>query len=248
MADMAIGIDDAGRWGELDARQMREVDRIMTEDLGVDLLQMMENAGSHLAQVALVCFRPRTVLVLAGTGGNGGGGLVAARHLANRGVVVTAVLTGEPAPGSVPARQLAIARRVGVTIADLPPEESELDLVLDAMIGYSLRGAPTGRAAELIAWTRESPVPVLCLDLPSGLDASTGRVHDACVRAAATVTLALPKTGLAAAQEVVGMLYVADIGVPPSVYPRVGVPAPEGLFHEQTLVRLRHAPSRSSRA
>ena len=68
------------------AAQMREVDRAMVEDFHIELVQMMENAGRNLADLAVRHFGPRSTVVLAGSGGNGGGGLVAARHLANRGV------------------------------------------------------------------------------------------------------------------------------------------------------------------
>src|SRR6516225_8801658 len=73
------------------ADQMREIDRIMVEDLHIELVQMMENAGRNLADLAQRRFRPTSVLVIAGVGGNGGGGLVAARHLANRGLTVSVV-------------------------------------------------------------------------------------------------------------------------------------------------------------
>jgi len=77
----------------LTASQMREVDRIMAEDLHIELVQMVENAGRSLAELALRRFRPATVTVLAGPGGNGGGGLAAARHLANRGAGVRVTLS-----------------------------------------------------------------------------------------------------------------------------------------------------------
>jgi hypothetical protein len=129
-------------WPELTAAQMREVDRIMIEELGIDLLQMMELAGAHLADLAVRMVGPRTATVLAGTGGNGGGGLVAARHLANRGVRAAVTLAGSPAAGTVTAHQLDILGRIGVPVVKDPPGA---DVVLDALIGYSLRGDPTAR-------------------------------------------------------------------------------------------------------
>lgn len=90
---------------------------------------------------------------------------------------------------------------------------------MDGIIGYSLRGAPRGRVAEMIRWANEQKLPVLALDLPSGLNASTGEALEPTVRAAATMTLALPKVGLRTAEKkVVGDLYLADIGVPPELY------------------------------
>ena len=89
----------------LTADQMREVDRAMVEDLHIELIQMMENAGRSLAQLAIARFAPARVTVLAGPGGNGGGGLVAARHLLNRGRTVSVVLSDPiPWPRSRPVR------------------------------------------------------------------------------------------------------------------------------------------------
>ncbi len=88
----------------LTAEQMREVDRVAVEELGIELVQMMENAGRSLADLAIRIFGPESVTVLAGSGGNGGGGLVAARHLANRGVTPRVVLSrGEAELAAVPA-------------------------------------------------------------------------------------------------------------------------------------------------
>ena len=199
--------------------QMREVDRIIVEDLSIDLPRMMEHAGSNLARVALERFSPGSVLVLAGPGGNGGGGLVAARHLANRGIEVTVVPARDDLTG-VPATQAEILRAMGVSFS---PEPVDADLVIDALIGYSLTGDPRDRSAELIEWANHQPSPVLSLDTPSGLDTTLGIIGDPCIRATATMTLALPKSGLAMAPTVVGELYVADIGVPPSVYSTFGI-------------------------
>jgi NAD(P)H-hydrate epimerase len=217
------------------AEQMREVDRLTVEDVGIDLVRMMENAGVHLAALVIDLFAPATVVVLAGPGGNGGGGLVAARHLSNRGVGVSVVLSHENVRLTpVPASQLGILGRMGVEVSNEP---LSADLVVDALIGYSLEGPPRGRTAELIDWTNRSDAPVLSLDVPSGLDASTGIAADPCVRATATMTLGLPKTGLMAAPEIVGRLFLADISIPPIVYERIGVAVPT-LFGRSTIVEL----------
>ncbi len=202
------------------AEQMREVDRVMTDELGIQLAQMMENAGRSLADLAITRYQPSTCTVLAGRGGNGGGGLAAARHLHNRGVAVTVALDGRDLD-EVPAHQLRILRGMGVPLTAEPPPAS---LVIDAMIGYSLRGDPRGPVAGRIDWANRQPSPTLALDLPSGLDATMGRVGNPCIVADATLTLALPKTGLGMAPQVVGSLFAADISVPPSVHERFGLP------------------------
>ncbi len=106
----------------VDRAQMEEIDRIMVDDLGIELLQMMENAGANLARLARERFSPSHVLVAAGTGGNGGGGLVAARHLHNAGITVSVVTTRpSDAYRGVPAHQLGIVERMGLTVGDTVP-------------------------------------------------------------------------------------------------------------------------------
>ncbi len=233
--------------------QMREVDRSMVEDYGILLVQMMENAGRNLAELARRRFlggdpRGSRVLVLAGTGGNGGGGLVCARRLHNWGATVQVMAT---APASrfteVPRRQLNILERMGVSIfvvesvvgeaVDLPPA----DLLIDAIIGYSLGGAPEGGPATLIRAANAQSAPVLALDVPSGVDAGTGAVQEPAVRATATLTLALPKQGLGseAAKPNIGELYLADIGVPPGLYARPPLDLEVGpVFAEEEILRI----------
>jgi NAD(P)H-hydrate epimerase len=218
--------------------QTREVDRRMIEDFHIDLVQMMENAGRNLADLAIRRFGPANAVLLAGPGGNGGGGLVAARHLANRGVDMHVVLA-QPELTPVPAHQLDIVERMGVPIR---PDPRPAALVIDALIGYSLRGDPTGRTAELIAWANRQTAPILALDTPSGLDVTTGRPARPCIRAAATLTLALPKVGLMGAPEV-GELYLADISVPPGLYREMGLEVP-ALFTLDSIVQLVGDPQR----
>ena len=213
--------------------QMREVDRAMIEDLHIELIQMMENAGRSLADLAIARFAPATVTVLAGPGGNGGGGLVAARHLINRDRTVSVVLSEPDSLTPVPTHQADILARMGA-MTDIAPAAA--DLVVDALIGYSLHGDPTGRAAQLIEWANQQPAPVLALDTPSGLDVTTGRAGTPHVQATATLTLALPKVGLIDAPAV-GELYLADISVPAIVYQRMAV-APPHLFRDHGIIRL----------
>jgi NAD(P)H-hydrate epimerase len=214
------------------AAQMREVDRMMVEDIGVGLVQMMENAGRSLAALAIARFAPLSVTVLAGSGNNGGGGLVAARHLVNRGVAVTVVTAAEFPVGSVTESQLRAAKACGVMLArDLVAG----DLVIDALVGYGLSPF-RGRTAKLAGWAAAQDSPVLALDNPTGLDATTGISAPGAIRAAATLTLALPKTGLVRAPEI-GELYLADISVPNSVDETLGLRVPP-LFVEAQMIRL----------
>lgn len=215
------------------ADQMREVDRLVVEDYSMELLQLMENAGRALASVVCRLFRPARVEVLAGNGSNGGGAIAAARHLANRGVRVH-VTVGHGFSGPVTSRQLEIVRRMGIEIGSEPAGG---DVVVDGLIGYGLDGNPRGRVAEVVAWVNGGPAPIVALDIPTGLDATSGRTYDPCVRADATVTLALPKRGLLRAPAKVGRLFLADISVPAPLWERMGVQVPE-LFGLADVVEL----------
>lgn len=213
--------------------QMIEVDRVMTEDLGIALIQMMENAGRSLARVVCDVFDPHTVAIAVGSGGNGGGGMVCARHLANLGVDVTVVATRPRRElDGVPAHQADILDRSAIPVAqNLPPA----DVAVDAVVGYSLAGPPRGRALQLVEELERFAGPVVSLDTPSGLDVTTGQAPGAVVDAALTVTLALPKVGLRDAPQV-GALLLADISVPPEVARRFGPDAPD--FRTAPVVRL----------
>jgi NAD(P)H-hydrate epimerase len=226
-------IIDPGDVAWITEADMIEVDRVMIEDLHIELLQMMENAGRNLARLVLDLAAPTRVTVAAGSGGNGGGGLVGARHLANAGVDVT-VTTTRPGDSLSPvaAHQLDILRRMGVPTA---PDIGEADVVIDALIGYSLRGAPSGRSAALIDAINAHAATVVSLDTPSGLNVTTGATPGAVVRADATLTLALPKVGMRDA-DVVGALYLADISVPRSVAEAYGSPVPD--FRQGSVLKI----------
>ena len=208
------------------AEQMRQVDRIAVEEFGLGILQMMENAGRNLAQNVMDMVGEATgdITVLAGAGGNGGGGLCCARHLHNRGFQVRLVLDREAsAMHGAAATQLQILQAAGFEAIDPYQATAAIrraDVVVDALIGYSLRGAPRGRAAELIELCNLHARHVLSLDVPSGLDATTGGAPGGVVQPERTMTLALPKTGL---HSIPGDLYLADIGISPEVYHRLGL-------------------------
>lgn len=228
----------------LSTEQMREVDRLMTEVYQIDLLQMMENAGRNLALLAKRLLddeiADRPIVVLAGRGNNGGGGLTAARHLLNWGAWVQIVLTHpvEEYQGA-PAQQLATLQAMGAPLAwaeegwELPPA----DLIIDALIGYGLRAAPQGKVRDLIQLANSNRAPILSLDAPSGLDTTSGQLFTPHIQATATMTLALPKTGLLTGAAVCGDLYLADIGVPPQLYAELGLDVPP-LFAQDTILPL----------
>ncbi|MBI1220402.1 MAG: NAD(P)H-hydrate epimerase [Rhodobacteraceae bacterium] len=235
-----FGFPLAGEWPAIDAAGMAEVDRLMIEDYGIETAQMMENAGRALATLAWKGFlargKLRRVTILAGSGGNGGGALTAARRLACWGADLAIVLAQDTsAMAPVSTKQLRILERMGLRPVPFPP--SGADLIVDGLIGYSLHGAPRGRAAELIDLANASPTPVLSLDVPSGFDATSGQDLRPSIQATATLTLALPKAGLASCAAT-GDLYLADISVPPDLYRRLAPPLKVGRFNLGEILRV----------
>lgn len=224
---------------------MRTIDQIATEEFNLSILSMMENAGRGLATLAARKLRGlgnRRVLCLAGKGGNGGGGLVASRHLANWGARLEVVAL-EPPPGTEAEIHARTLRKAGVSVK--PPralpriDVRSFDVVLDAVLGYSLSGNPRGDAADLVR-AANAANHVIALDLPSGLDPDRGNAGKPCVRATATLTLALPKRGLLerAAAPYVGELWLGDLGIPPAVFVRLGLRVPLLFRPGQVLRRL----------
>lgn len=229
---------------QLTTSQMVEVDRLMIEEWHISLIQMMENAGRNLAELARYLLDGRVygkqVIVLCGMGNNGGGGMVSARHLHNRGAQVRAILTGSPKKlKEVPRKQWQIIQKMGLACMDA--DLNEADLILDAMIGYGLVGSPRPIISDWIKQANASDTKILALDAPTGLNTTIGLQSDRCIQAAATLTLAMPIIGLLrpGAELSVGDLFLADISVPPELYASPSLSLQfSSPFDEGMIVRL----------
>lgn len=228
--------------------QMRQVDRLMVEAFGIGVLQMMEAAGRNLAELARMLLGGsalmKSVAIAVGKGNNGGGGMVAARYLSNWGANVTLLSDADVELAGVPQLQWNILTKLHAQRRQGPEamrflDEGRADLVIDALIGYGLIGPPRGWIARLIERINTLSVPVLSLDVPAGLDATTGDAPGPCIKASATMTLALPKVGLLKpqAKHYVGTLYLADIGVPEAVYKHLGL-AVGPIFGRESIIHL----------
>lgn len=232
----------------LTTAQMIEVDRRMMDEIGITLYQMMENAGLQLANVARDVFlggnvKSKRVAVLAGSGGNGGGAIVAARRLTNWGAICDLGLgrTGRDL-SEVPQAQFEILKKIApITMIEPEAVNSDYDLIIDGLIGYSLSGAPRGRAAEFINAANAAKAAVLSLDVPSGFDAAVGAAQEPCIRAEVTMTLALPKFGMIDKNQsaYVGRLLCADISCPTSAFANLGLKTVyETPFSKSPVVQL----------
>jgi NAD(P)H-hydrate epimerase len=189
-----------------------------------------------------LCSREARVVILAGPGGNGGGGLSGARHLHNHGYDVDIVLSRETDVLRGPAKaQLDILEQSGLATSSATALDTllgEACLIIDALLGYSLRGAPRGVIRDLIQASNESSLPILSLDLPSGIDATDGGAPGEVITPTRTLTLALPKQGLA---NIPGRLFLADIGIPPELYEQIGLLI-DPIFSDRYWLELQSIP------
>lgn len=207
----------------LTAEQMAQADSIALEEYGINLLQMMELAGFQLAKLCgEYVKRGGKILVLAGSGHNGGGGLVAAKHLYNWGFQVSIFLTSKTLKPTT-QHQLNILEKLALRIVNDLPQLTEFDLLVDSILGYNVKGEVREPIKSIIDGLNSSKVPIISLDLPSGLNPNTGKAEGVAVKATATLTLAASKVGLLKqpAKPFVGELYLADIGIPKEVFKRL---------------------------
>ncbi|MFW6146415.1 MAG: NAD(P)H-hydrate epimerase [Planctomycetota bacterium] len=210
--------------------EVRRVDHWAIEEIGLAGVVLMENAGRQAADVACAMLEdagasPR-VAVLAGAGNNGGDGFVLARHLLLRGIGVDVYLLAPPETirGGARANLDALAglgvtcrRATGHPAATLTEQWGDYDLLVDALGGTGITGALRGDLAAAVEAANATKRPILAIDIPTGLDADTGRADGPAVHAERTITFVAAKTGFdtPGAAEFTGRVAVADIGVPP---------------------------------
>ena len=235
---MIGGIDSTDALGDLTSEQVAHLDAAALE-CGVTTLQLMELAGWQVARCAWhhLGNRATDIGVVAGHGNNGGDGLVAARHLATWGCSVRAVVVAEESRvRGVVFDHVVAARACGVAVhVDTDPAAirvvSGAALVIDAVLGTGLRSAPRDPQASAIRVLNGAGRPILSVDVPSGLDATSGEAFDPCIRATLTCTLTGMKRGLrsSTASAYAGAVWVADIGMPAVAWKRAGLIQPPGL-------------------
>jgi NAD(P)H-hydrate epimerase len=207
----------------LTREQIRRLDQRAVEEYAVPSIVLMENAGRGTADVLCGLGIAGPVVVCCGPGNNGGDGLVIARHLDLRGHAVRVLLAvppeqlrGDAATNFQIVERSEIALRVSSAADAWRDELSGAAWAVDALLGTGSRGEPRDPIAGLIEAINTSGVPVLAVDLPSGLDCDTGQTSSRTVRALHTATFVAAKPGLlvASAQPYVGKLHMVDIGAP----------------------------------
>ncbi len=244
----------------LNTQQMREADRRTIEEIGIPSIVLMENAGRQAVAAMEAAFDDLAsshVGVLCGRGNNGGDGFVVARTLVQRGVETSVFLLGRVAEVRGDARtNLEVLGRIGLTVVEITDaqewelhfsEISQCELLVDALLGTGFHGQLSGLLETVVADVNGLGVPVVAIDLPTGVSADTHEVAGEAIEASMTVTLAAPKIPLILppADSHGGDLVIADIGIPLPVLDEVGGPYIELLTRERMreLVPARAADS-----
>ena len=232
----------------LNAAQMRDADRHTIEEIGIASLVLMENAGRQVVAAIEAAFESRLdgrVAVLCGRGNNGGDGFVVARTLIQRGIDTAVFVIGSVADIRGDARtNLEILGRLGLTVVEVNDEQtwelhfSEIarcSLIVDAIFGTGLRSAVGGMLETVIADVNAAEIPIVSVDLPSGMSADTPNLVGDCIDASLTVTLAAPKLPLVLppGEAYAGDVVIADIGIPHEVIDSLEGPHVELLTPEQ---------------
>ena len=211
------------------AAEMKKIDQLAVEQYGIPGIILMENAGLRAVEVIESLAGPiqgKTFTILVGKGNNGGDGLVVARHLHNKGARVKLLLAVKPDDLQGDARiNLNIWQKMSQPVFQINQTNGinvlkmallNTHMVVDALFGTGFRGRVNDKLGQVMNMVNASPAPVISIDIPSGLEADTGRSHGPCIRAAHTVTFGLPKVGLVLepGATYAGTLHIVDISLP----------------------------------
>ncbi|HLD70001.1 MAG TPA: NAD(P)H-hydrate epimerase [Candidatus Omnitrophota bacterium] len=218
----------------LTALEIQKLDKIAIQKIGIPSIALMENAGRAAAQEVLrrsKKFPQKPVLIFCGLGNNAGDGFVCARHLINHNIRTKIFLIGnlnhlknDAAINYKILRNLKIPIHVIQSSASLKTIDMDLKkskIIVDAIFGVGLNRDIEGLLKTVIEKINSAKATVISVDVPSGLDATTGKIHGVCVRATTTVTFSFAKKGfyLREGPRQVGRIVVVDIGIPTAVLP-----------------------------
>src|SRR3972149_9744128 len=210
------------------SREMQNIDRRAAEEFGIPPLLLMENAAHGVFRLVEEMYGPvkgKKITLICGKGNNGGDGLAAARQLYNQGARIQAYLLSEQtALKGEAAVNFDIALKMGIELYsrdryDMQGMRIALNhshVIIDAILGTGLSSPVTGEYGEVIGLINDSGRPVVAVDIPTGIHADTGEITGRAVKAAATVSFAIPKRGhfLYPGSEFTGRLHVVDISIP----------------------------------
>lgn len=233
----AVPWDDAA---SASTAELRQADAEAEQRFGIAPVQLMEIAAWQTARFIdgyIGGVAGKRVAIVAGSGNNGGDALCAARFLLQRGALIAASIVAARDPHSLAAKHARTLRLLGVSLEDASKGiDQAADLILDGLFGTGVHPPLREPAPLIIAAINASRVPVVALDVPSGMDADDANGAEAAVQADATITLAAPKPGLMKTPAS-GRIFLADIGMPLALF-STAEPALRRIFSNGNLVEL----------
>ncbi len=218
------------------ASEMREMDRLAINDIGIPGVVLMENAAKGATEVFMSHYNPSLdseILVICGKGNNGGDGYVMARYLHNRGMKVSVIITGRKSAISGDAAvNLSVIEKLGIEISEIHDETvfenftqrlSGCSYIIDGIFGTGLNSPVTGIYKRIIDAINSSKKTVIAIDIPSGVNSDTGGIMGAAVRADLTVTFGFAKPGhyIHPGALLTGRVVTVDIGIPGMISDRL---------------------------
>jgi NAD(P)H-hydrate epimerase len=215
------------------SEQMKKVDELAPTKCALSSIQMMENAGRNIARF-VSNLKPNKVIILCGKGNNGGDGLAAARHLMIYGINVEIILASQYL-NEISSSQLKTLELMNIKKAD-KIEAKEVDIIIDALLGYNIKGNPKGKYVDLIKEAnslKNKGVKIVSVDIPSGIDPDNKTSYTPFIDADYTITLGLPKICLKHLKNV----YLANIGIPNTLYKELGLKI-ENYFSEDDIIKI----------
>jgi len=193
---------------QLNTQEMLELENLVMNNYGIAVDQMMQQAGRSIYDFVVgELHEVKQVLIVVGRGNNGGDALVAGRLLKEKGLDI----------------DLFIIDKHEIPIL------TDYDLIIDGIFGFSLKGDPRVPESGIIEQINSSRIPVLAVDVPSGLEVFSGKMMNPIIHATYTLTLGMPKMGLSEYRSVVGKVYLGNLGIPSEAYEYFGFEAPNFL-------------------
>ena len=209
------GVIIYGPMRRVSVKEMQELDRRAIEEKGIPSIVLMENAGRKVAEEVIA----KSAAIFCSTGNNGGDGFVAARHLAEKGIEVKVYIVGKRSSIKNDPKINLDKLNIGIKEID-SPVSIDSDIIIDAIFGIGLKGAVREPARSIIVDLNKRNIPILSIDVPSGLDATTGECQEeACINATKTITFGLAKSGFYSTngQKFTGEIVIKNIGFPKSL-------------------------------
>lgn len=228
-------------------KEMETLDALAVRS-GLEIGQMMELAGWHMVSLFKKLRMPKSavITIVVGKGNKGGDGLSAARHIVNNGWKVQVILLSINISKDSKHHLLLIKKmKIPIILYSQNKEKAHdliknSDILIDALIGYHLSGSPRGVFKEIIECMNGAKNKIIAYDLPSGVDATTGKCMSPCIRAYATLSLALPKRAFKTngVKKSCGKIFLADIGIPNFLYDRIRAGSRPHFGYSDGLMRL----------